>query len=36
MHPFMSNDLAKARSDEKLARGLAAYRALSLGRARRL
>ena len=31
MHPFMSNDLAKARSDEKLARGLAAYRALSLG-----
>ena len=30
MHPFMSNNLAKARSDEKLARGLAAYRALSL------
>jgi hypothetical protein len=29
MHPFMSNDIAKARSDEKLTRGLAAYRALS-------
>jgi hypothetical protein len=29
MHPWMSNDIAKARSDEKLARGLAAYRALS-------
>ena len=29
MHPFTSNDVAKARSDEKLARGLAAYRALS-------
>ena len=25
MHPFTSNDIAKARSDEKLARGLAAY-----------
>jgi hypothetical protein len=31
MHPFTSNDVAKARSDEKLARGLAAYRALSAG-----
>ena len=30
MHPFTSNDVAKARSDEKLARGLAAYRALSV------
>ena len=29
MHPWMSNDVAKARSEEKLARGLAAYRALS-------
>jgi hypothetical protein len=28
MHPFTSNDIAKARSDEKVARGLAAYRAL--------
>jgi hypothetical protein len=30
MHPFTSNDVARARSDEKLARGLAAYRALSV------
>ena len=29
MHPLMSNDMAKVRSEEKLARGLAAYRALS-------
>ena len=30
MHPFTSNEVAKARSDEKLERGLAAYRALSV------
>jgi hypothetical protein len=29
MDPWMSNDIAKARSEEKLARGLAAYQALS-------
>ena len=29
MHPFTSNDVAWARSDDKLARGRAAYRALS-------
>jgi hypothetical protein len=28
MHPFTSNDVARARSEEKLARGLAAYQAL--------
>lgn len=28
MHPLMSNEIARARSDEKLSRGLAAYRAL--------
>lgn len=28
MHPLMSNEIARARSEEKLSRGLAAYRAL--------
>jgi hypothetical protein len=28
MHPLMQNEIARARSEEKLARGLAAYRAL--------
>jgi hypothetical protein len=28
MHPITTNDIGKARSDEKLARGLEAYRAL--------
>ena len=30
MHPLTQNEIAKARSEEKLARGLAAYRAMRL------
>jgi len=30
MHPLTQNEIAKARSEEKLARGLSAYRAMRL------